>query len=94
MFTMLNSMRELEFLTKESIRKERKFMGVVIDMGEEFPKNELIINVRANFRVKLDYYKKTYDENLKHKYASKIRIIAYIDGNNLEDFEFPYSRWI
>lgn len=39
-------------------------------------KPELIINQRENFEFKLDYYAKTYDDNLEHKHAKGIKIVG------------------
>lgn len=43
--------------------------------GFELP--EIIINPAENLEKKLEYYKNTYDEDLKHKYAEGVKIIGY-----------------
>lgn len=39
-------------------------------------KAELIINQRENFEYKLDYYSRTYNDNLEHKFAPGIKIVG------------------
>ena len=62
------------------------YIGVLIQM-EGFLKPELIINKNENFDSKLEYYKKTYDENCNHKFAKGIKIIGVESGDYMEDFE-------
>lgn len=38
---------------------------------------ELIINPPTNLKKKLEYYEKTYDNSLNHKYSAGIKILAY-----------------
>jgi hypothetical protein len=40
---------------------------------------ELIINPPTNLKKKLEYYEKTYDNNLNHKHADGIKILAYVN---------------
>ncbi len=42
-----------------------------------FEEPELIINPVVNLKKKLEYYKATYTDNLEHKYAKGIKIVAY-----------------
>ena len=71
----LNSMKELEQVVNEAIEKNRS-LGLFIEMSG-FPKPELITNPVENLEMKLEYYKKTYDEDLEHKHAKGIKIIGY-----------------
>ena len=41
------------------------------------PKAELIINQRENFETKLEYYAKTYNDKLEHRFAEGVKIIGY-----------------
>ncbi|EGW39171.1 hypothetical protein [Desulfosporosinus sp. OT] len=71
----LEKMSELEFVVKTAI-KTKQSLGLIIEMpGFESP--ELIINPVENLEKKLEYYKNTYSEDLEHKHAKGIKIIAY-----------------
>jgi len=67
-----------------------QYVGVLIQM-EGFPMPELIINENANFDKKLEYYKKTYDENCNHKFAKGIKIIDACCGDYLESLEIMFE---
>lgn len=84
----------LEFSQLESVFQEAKeidanYVAVVVEM-EGFNQPEIIINHKDNIEQKLDYYRKTYDNNCIHKHAPGIKIIAVMYGNNLQKFEFAY----
>lgn len=71
----LEKMSELGFVVKTAI-KTNQGLGLMIEMpGFESP--ELIINPVENLEKKLEYYKNTYGEDLEHKHAKGIKIIAY-----------------
>jgi len=71
----LEKMSELEFVVKTAI-KTKQSLGLLIEMpGFEFP--EMIVNPVENLEKKLEYYKNTYGEDLEHKHAKGIKIIAY-----------------
>jgi hypothetical protein len=71
----LEKMSELEFVVKSAIKSNQNLM-LFIEMPE-FPSPEMIINPVENLEKKLEYYKNTYDDNLEHKHAKGIKIIAY-----------------
>jgi hypothetical protein len=62
------------------------YVGIKIHM-DGFPKDEIIINQMENFDSKLDYYKKTYDENLNHKFAQGIKIVGFTYGDFFSELE-------
>jgi hypothetical protein len=62
------------------------YVGVLIEM-EGFPQPEVIINKAENIDSKLAYYKKTYDENLNHRFAPSIRIVGCSYGNSFAELE-------
>lgn len=89
---MINLTTEnLENCFDEAKKRESKFVGVVIEMGG-FPQAEIIINPAANIDSKLEYYKKTYDENLNHKFAPGIKIIGFSYGNSFSDLQEDLAR--
>lgn len=75
MYGELEKMSDLEFIIKQAIKSNAN-VGIFIEMPD-FEEPEIIINPTKNLEKKLEYYKKTYDENLKHKHAKGIKIIGY-----------------
>ncbi|MGE6365187.1 hypothetical protein ACQKD9_15535 [Bacillus paramycoides] len=63
----------------EALSEEANYVAVQIEM-DGFPSDEVIINDKHNIESKLKYYKKTYNEDLEHRYASGIRIVGYAYG--------------
>lgn len=71
----LETMGELEEMIDMAIETEQS-LSLLIEMpGFEEP--EMITNPAVNLKKKLEYYKKTYDDNLEHKHAKGIKIIGY-----------------
>ncbi len=68
-------MNDLEQIINQAIESHRP-LGLFIEMPD-FPKPELITNPVENLEKKLEYYKKTYGEDLEHKHAKGIKIINY-----------------
>ncbi|WP_163247839.1 hypothetical protein [Bacillus tropicus] len=69
----------LEQCFNEAASEEANYVAVQIEM-DGFPSDEVIINDKHNIASKLEYYKKTYNEDLEHRYAPGIRIVAYAYG--------------
>lgn len=80
------TMAHLENCFTEAENLGEAFVGVKIEM-EGFPQPEVIINKGENIESKLAYYKKTYDENLNHKFASGIKIIGFSYGQDYGDIQ-------
>ena len=68
-------MQDLETVINMAIEKKEP-LSLLIEMPG-FPKPEMITNPVGNLEKKLEYYKKTYDENLEHKHAKDVKIIGY-----------------
>lgn len=66
----------LEKCFNEALTEEADFVAVQIEM-DGFPSDEVIINDKHNIVAKLEYYKKTYNEDLEHRYAPGIRIVGF-----------------
>lgn len=62
---------------------ESNFVAVKIQM-DGFPEPEIIVNPNENIDSKLEYYKKTYDENCNHKFAPGIKIVEVAFGCDWE----------
>ncbi|AAK79179.1 hypothetical protein BJV85_002791 [Clostridium acetobutylicum] len=62
------------------------YVAVVIKI-EGFPVPEIIVNYQENFDKKQEYYDKTYDDNLNHKFAKGIKIVAISVANDLSEFK-------
>jgi hypothetical protein len=75
----------------EGIARNRNFMAVKIET-EGNPGYEIIINPSVNFKAKIRYYDKNYNDNMeliKAKEAGKIiRIIDVIMTSNLNDLSW------
>lgn len=71
----LKTIKDLEAIINKAIATKQP-LGLLIEMPG-FKEPEMIINPAVNLQKKLEYYKKTYDENLEHKHAKGIRIIGY-----------------
>lgn len=79
----MTNIYELVKCFNEAIEKDKKYVGVLIKMqGFEAP--ELIINGRANFKSKLAYYLKAYNEDLTLKTFNGIKIVACAYGQTLD----------
>lgn len=83
------TLEELIYSFQRAKEIHQRYVFIMLEM-EGFPDIEIIINPIENADTKLDYYKKTYDENLNHKYAKGIRIISFGFSNTLEEIEENY----
>jgi len=63
-----------------------EFVGVLLTIPNA-PGYEVIINPKENFKEKLAYYKKTYDENGVHKHVSEIRIVDWSCGDTFQEVQ-------
>lgn len=70
----MNKMQKLENVFIDAWRNGADYIGILI-MMPGFEKPELIINHYSNFKSKLAYYKKAYNENLELKANNEIKII-------------------
>ena len=75
---------------REAQQLKQAFVAVKIEM-DGFPKPEVIINESVNIESKLDYYIKTYDENLKHKFAPGIRIVDFTYGETFDEIQYEFQ---
>lgn len=80
------TMSHLENCFEEAKLLGVPYVAVKIEMAG-FPEAEIIINKRKNIDSKLAYYQKTYDENLNHKFATGIKIIGFIYGDDFGDIQ-------
>lgn len=80
------TMKDLEKTFKEAIDYSAKYIGVKIAM-EGFPKAEVIINQTKNFKTKLDYYKKAYNDDLILKTFNGIQIVGFNYSNDFQTLE-------
>ncbi|WP_368900593.1 hypothetical protein [Oceanobacillus oncorhynchi] len=58
-------LKELIQCFDKAMKEGARYIGVSICVPDA-EENEVIINSSKNFDVKLDYYKKTYDKDLRH----------------------------
>jgi len=86
---------ELEFATGmdgfeayllEALENETPWMYVLVEMPNTSDE-EIIINPITNFEEKLEFYKKQYDAEMKHKYVEGLRIVGYGFCESLAEIE-------
>lgn len=80
------NMDYLERTFNMAIESNQLFVAVRIRM-DGFPEDEIIVNPIANAEGKLEYYKKTYDEDLIHKHAKGIKIVGFTFGESMDEIE-------
>lgn len=68
------TMKDLIQIFEEAIEREAYCIAVELKI-EGYEDMEYIINSYANFSHKLKYYKTAYNENLEHKFDTKIKIV-------------------
>lgn len=84
----------MNFLTMENLTKcfeaakehGMEYVGIAL----KFPDaegTELIINDSYNFDYKLEYYKKTYNDELGHDKVPGLQIVGFTYGNSLAEIE-------
>jgi hypothetical protein len=91
-FEMKTRMEELEDLFAVA-KKKGWYTALVIDM-EGFPMREIIINHPNNLDEKLAYYKKTYTNDLDHKFAKGIRVVGVASGTSWLALQERCERYI
>jgi hypothetical protein len=79
------TMEYLENCFNRAKELNQKYVAIIVTM-KGFPSDEIIINSSDNFDDKLAYYKNTYDENLKHKFAD-VKITGFTFGNSFAEIE-------
>lgn len=80
-------MNDLENKFQHAASNNAKYIGVLIRVPDA-DQPEVIINKNDNFEIKLDYYQKTYDEDLYHKAVGDIlQIIDVAYGNSFAEIE-------
>lgn len=74
-------------LTKEELKnfflnmkKEGLDVGIKLKMPNQ-KEPEIIMNYNSSIDTKLEYYKKTYDDNLVHKNCKDIKIVDMLSTN-------------
>lgn len=73
------TLEELEKCFNGAVNEEAEYVAVQIEM-DGFPSDEVIINDKHNIDSKLAYYKKTYNEDLEHRYTPGTRIVGFAYG--------------
>lgn len=80
-------MKDLVEALNYSMQVKKKYFAIAVTLPDT-DEVELIINTTPNFQNKLDYYMRSYDENLIHNMNAKIRIVAFTYGDNLAQIEY------
>ncbi|PEN57125.1 hypothetical protein CN596_04040 [Bacillus toyonensis] len=77
----------LERCFNDAVSEGAEYVAVKIEM-DGFPSDEVIINDNDNITSKLAYYKKTYNDELEHRYAAGIRIVGFAHGYSFLNIEY------
>lgn len=67
---------ELIKTIENAIGCNHRYIGIEV-RDSRLKESEIIINPRRNFKAKLEYYKKAYDDDLKLKACSDISIVSF-----------------
>ena len=67
-------------------KHDAKYIGVAVKItGYEKP--QITISPKENFDEKLEFYKRTYTDFLKHKDNENVKISGFTHGNTFADIE-------
>ena len=75
MLTKIEKMSELENIFEEARKNHAQTIAVEITIPGQRD-TEFIINQNRSFRNKLNYYKRTYNDNLVHNKVPNIKIVS------------------
>ena len=75
MLTKIEKMSELEAIFEEARKEHAQTIAVEITIPGQRD-TEFIINQNRSFRNKLNYYKRTYNDDLVHNKVPSIRIVS------------------
>lgn len=86
---------ELIKTIENAIECNHRYIGVEV-RDSRLRESEIIINPRRNFKDKLEYYKKAYDDDLKLKACSDISIVSFSSRHAYFGLqrESTRNRWI
>ena len=76
----------LENCFKAAMENGSKYIGIRVNI-EGSSEDEIIINPRANFQRKLEYYKEAYNTDLQLKHNNAISIKGFTYGNSFSEIE-------
>lgn len=83
---MILKMTSLEKCFKAAKDSEAQWIGVCIKT-EGHPEEEIIINPKENFDVKLEYYKKAYTDDLVLKTYDGIKIVGFTYADDFTEIQ-------
>ena len=84
--TKLSKFKQLESCFTHAYKTEKAFVVVMVEIeGQEG--YEIIINPYINILEKLEYYRKTYDDDLNHKHAKGIKIVSWCSLDEIRELE-------
>ena len=75
MLTKIEKMSELENIFEEARKNHAQTIAVEITIPGQRD-TEFIINQNRSFRNKLNYYKRTYNDDLVHNKVPRIKIVS------------------
>ncbi|HDR4724626.1 hypothetical protein J0835_11095 [Bacillus cereus group sp. Sample62] len=78
------TLEELEKCYNKAFIEGAEYVAVQIEM-DGFHSDEVIIDDKYSIDSKLKYYKKTYNENLEHRWIPGIRIVGFAYGYSFSE---------
>lgn len=81
----------LEWCFSNAITTGAKLIGVMIQLPN-MNEPEAIVNPRANFPKKLEYYMSNYNDNLELKTNNEVKIIGLTYGDTYEEIEAEFEE--
>lgn len=75
MLKKINTMKELEDIFQQAIKEHAQSVAVELTIPGQ-KDTEFIINRYRSIKNKLNYYKRTYGENLIHNKVASIKILS------------------
>jgi hypothetical protein len=84
------NIKNLENCFNEAIKQDYDYVAIKVKMLD-MPKDEIIINPRENFEIKLNYYKHAYNDDLTLRHNANVQIVGFTYGDRFEDIECDFS---
>lgn len=75
MLRKINTIKELEEIFNEALKEHAQSVAVELTIPGQ-KDTEFIVNRYRSIKNKLNYYKRTYNENLIHNKVSSIKILS------------------
>lgn len=86
----MKTLKDLENCFESAKKGNFRYAGIKVQLAEE-GRTEIIITENKNFDFNLDYYRRAYTEDLKHKTNTLVKIIDCTFANTFEAIESYFN---